>query len=60
MGLLKSPIWLKFYLCFPGFDLFKNVYNLAGYVTLKKIKPTLQDSNNQNINKQLTFYINYR
>ena len=35
-GLLKSPIWLKFYPCFPGFDLFKSAYTLVGYVTFKK------------------------
>ena len=36
MGLFRSPIWLKFYPCFPGFDLFKSDYNLVGYVTFKK------------------------
>ena len=45
MGLFRSPIWLKFYPCFPGFDLFKSAYTLVGYVTFKKIKPTLQGSN---------------
>ncbi len=45
MGLFRSPIWLKFYPCFPGFDLFKSTYTLAGYVTFKKIKSALQGSN---------------
>ncbi len=44
-GLLKSPIWLKFYPCFPRFDLFKSAYTLVGYVTFKKIKSALQGSN---------------
>ncbi len=45
MELFRSPIWLKFYPCFPRFDLFKSAYTLAGYVTFKKIKPALQGLN---------------
>ncbi len=46
MGLLKSLAFLlKFYPCFPGFDLFNSAYTLVGYVIFKKIKPALLGSN---------------
>ncbi len=45
MGLLKSPIWLKFYPCFSEFDAFKSAYTLVGYVAFKKITPALKGSN---------------
>ncbi len=45
LGLFRSPIWLKFYPCFLGFEFFKSAYTLVGYVTFKKIKSALQGSN---------------
>ena len=46
MGTVEiSAFSLKFYPCFFGFDFFKSAYTLVGYVTFKKIKPTLQGSN---------------
>ncbi len=45
IGLFRSPGRLKFYPCFPEFDLFKSAYTLVGYVTFKKTKPALQGEN---------------